>query len=355
MRLLILLSLLISSITLNQVIPISPDIKLIELYRVEIEDGISINGLAFSSSNQSLAIMLGESTIRDNKVVFLDIENKAQIAQIQIDSQATAIAYSSDGSLFVIGTSLGVVKIYDTSHYNEIQDFKVGGDVINSLAISEDNKLLAVTFGNPMQGAERESIFTLIELETGDEIISYPHEPDLYGAGVAFDPKTANVFFAVNDVLNGEKSIWEIINYKEPTKIISEPALSFTYNLLAESGNIFSIIGKQVIKLVFDSESETYTPDLDFDVFEGDITGFALHPSLSFMAIAYRIRTLTPEGIPTSNGSGAICLYDFGQQMTCLDIPESAITTLAFSPDGTLLASGGADGTVRLWGIPAGE
>lgn len=33
----------------------------------------------------------------------------------------------------------------------------------------------------------------------------------------------------------------------------------------------------------------------------------------------------------------------------------NAITTLAFSPDGTLLASGGQDGTVRLWGIPAGE
>lgn len=46
---------------------------------------------------------------------------------------------------------------------------------------------------------------------------------------------------------------------------------------------------------------------------------------------------------------------EFEQASCSIESLHSTVTALAFSPDGTLLASGGQDGTVRLWGIPAGE
>jgi len=46
---------------------------------------------------------------------------------------------------------------------------------------------------------------------------------------------------------------------------------------------------------------------------------------------------------------------NYSQEICISESLHPMVTTLAFSPDGTLLASGGADGTVRLWGIPAGE
>lgn len=40
-----------------------------------------------------------------------------------------------------------------------------------------------------------------------------------------------------------------------------------------------------------------------------------------------------------------------GQRLFALRGHYSSIATLAFSPDSTRLASGGIDGTVRIWGV----
>jgi WD40 repeat protein len=77
---------------------------------------------------------------------------------------------------------------------------------------------------------------------------------------------------------------------------------------------------------------------------EGEfIDSIALNPDGTILAAGYLDSTIKLWDIET------------GEQLTILTGHSERVTSLAFSPDGTLLASGGTDGTVRLWGVAAGD
>jgi WD40 repeat protein len=73
-----------------------------------------------------------------------------------------------------------------------------------------------------------------------------------------------------------------------------------------------------------------------------------------------------PDGTLLASGGGAgipgdpipdssIRLWDVasGRRLRTLEGQILAVQNIAFSPDGTLFASVGGDGTIRLWGVPS--
>ena len=56
-------------------------------------------------------------------------------------------------------------------------------------------------------------------------------------------------------------------------------------------------------------------------------------------------------------GGGKISLWDVatGRELPTLRGHSAAVTSVAFSPDGSILASGGRDGAVKLWNLASGS
>jgi WD40 repeat protein len=65
----------------------------------------------------------------------------------------------------------------------------------------------------------------------------------------------------------------------------------------------------------------------------------------------------SPRGqiLATGNADGTVRLWDVAahRQITALTRPAGPVTSVAFSPRGQTLATGNADGTVRLWDVAA--
>ena len=238
------------------------------------------------------------------------------------------IAFSSFGSgYYASGPDLGSIQLWDINTGEQIPGpWQDAGDNANALAFSPDNKILVAGFG-------RQGIRSW-DLNTGLEPFHF-NTAEPFGRKFAFSP--TETLLATNGT-HVQTHVWDVDTQAEitPPNIQEASALAFSPGgiILAHRHHRDGIVFWHVTPTGIKKHSRIPNSGHGFN----DVLMFSPNGKILLDPKSKSLRNL-------------IQLWDVdtGTDMGTLSGHAGEIETLAFSHDGTMLASGSRDGTVLLW------
>ena len=226
-----------------------------------------------------------------------------------------AVAFSPNGDLLVSADSKGVLGIWDVEHNYELKMFTEETDWIWSIAFSPDGKQLA--------SAHHQKSARLWNIESGEQITEFPSKRPQN----VIKPKVDD-----RQILRIPKSLERGSAYKPTSK-----AIAFSPDS--------PLIAGGTLETIWLWDSITYETRMVICLPQGCRRAEAL--------------TFSPCGRYLVSGASwligadkmSICLWDVatGENIATFWGHTTDIQSLAFSLDGTILASGSYDGTILLW------
>jgi WD40 repeat protein len=285
-----------------------------------------ISDIAFSADSQMLA-----STDRGSKLVRLwDVQRRELSRTIEGDETLTSVAFSPDGRILAWGGT--DVQLYDLEANRRLGTLKVNGGEIFNIGFSPDGQVLATTTWD--------SVGQLWDVDTQELLFN-----QRVNFHIAFHPD-GHLFAAEQNDSEGHSSaqIWDLATL-ELLQTFSIAGHLYTFN---PDGLLLAL------QICCDDGVHAGFLDVETGQFSNSIEGVGGRA------------TLTPDGrilagdngygyvLDDSVGRNAVLLWDVqtGEQLVGLE-GHADLFDVVFSPNGRLLATGGWDGTVRLWGLPS--
>lgn len=277
--------------------------------------------LRFSSDGSRLASCGGDNTVR-----LWDVASGKELRKWQMEFGPVAAAFSPDGTELFFNVELGAIAAYDVRSFERKRFHTMPGVFLPyAIVFSPDRKWLLVG-GRPRDATDGDILVFEAETGNGKEILK-GHKGEV--KSIVFSPDGKMFASASYDGIR----LWNTANFSEAGVIpgVGEnkpPALAF-----APDGKSLIAGSEDGVVRVFDVPSKELSAKFDGYIY---VDALVLSPDGKTLAFCRR---------------SGIELWDFParRRKEFSGRHDKDIHALAFSPDGSLLASGGADKSIKLW------
>lgn len=245
----------------------------------------------------------------------------------------TSVAFRFDRKAIATGSADGTAKLWDAETGRVLVTFTAHAGPVKGLAFSPDGKRIIT--------ASEDKTARVWDAQTGQVVLTINNVSDL-ARTMAISPDGENVAVGGGVAYQpSDVTLWNLQTGKQ--RLI----------LKGHQDNVSSLAfcadGKQIVT---GSANEARVWDLSdgrqvLSVRHGDVLG-------SIWSVAF-----SPDGrlIATGGEDGKAKLWDAGsgQEIHLLKGHTSGVASLAFSPDGSRIATGSRDRTLKIWDVERGE
>ncbi|MCA9910713.1 MAG: hypothetical protein KC519_18785, partial [Anaerolineae bacterium] len=243
--------------------------------------------------------------------------------------QLYTMAVSPDGSQVATAGNDLVARVWDTNTGQILRTFVGHQDSITSVRFSPDGSRLLTSSSD---GSVR-----VWDIAKGELITILVDREGVPAYVAEFSPDGQQILTGgTRDY--GEIEIWDAQTYQK-IDTLEPPAAAFVIAFNPDGTRFLSGGADQTLRL-WDAQTHEVLMSLDLGVQVYDAVFSPANPDLFALA----------------TGDQKVFIYDTsGNQLDTLVGHTDGVYSLSFSPDGSMLASGGIDATARLWRIQDGK